>query len=119
MAMTGQFGFFNMRLTFPSQWSEEAGGISGGTPCHGLATQPRCRGTKQAIGRLPPRSGRGQCRRTVVANTDKTGAGQTAGDSNDTACKSGTEQRPDAAKPSGDSPKPHGDPLLHVVKDKD
>jgi hypothetical protein len=23
-----------------------------------------------------------------------------------------------SAKPSGDSPKPHGDPLLHIVKDK-
>jgi hypothetical protein len=50
-----------------------------------------------------------------VANTDKKGADQAAGD---TARKGGAEQRPEAAKPSGDSPKPHGDPLMHVVKDK-
>jgi hypothetical protein len=54
-----------------------------------------------------------------VANTDKKGAGEAAGSLNDTARSGGAEQRPDAAKSSGDSPKRHGDPLLHVVKDKD
>jgi hypothetical protein len=54
-----------------------------------------------------------------VANSDKKGAGEAAGSSSDTARKGGTEQGPGAAKPSGDSPKPHGDPLLHVVKDKE
>jgi hypothetical protein len=58
-------------------------------------------------------------RRTIVANTDKKGAGQAAGSSNDTARKGSNEQRPEPAKPSGDSPKPHGDPLMHVVKDKE
>ena len=54
-----------------------------------------------------------------MANTDKKGAGQAAGSSNDTTRKGGNEQRPEPAKPSGDSPKPHGDPLMHVVKDKE
>lgn len=61
-----------------------------------------------------------------MANTDKKGAGQAAGAGNR---KSGRDQQAErdqpgghgsgAAKPSGDSPKPHGDPLLHVVKDKE
>lgn len=54
-----------------------------------------------------------------MANTDKKGAGQAAGTSNDTARKGGNEQHPERPKPSGDSPKPHGDPLMHVVKDNE
>ena len=53
----------------------------------------------------------------MVANTDKKGAGGSAGSSKESTQK-GAEQSQGAAKPSGDSPKPHGDPLLHVVKDK-
>jgi hypothetical protein len=53
-----------------------------------------------------------------VANSDKKGAGKAAGDSTEAQRKGGAEQGSDKAKPSGDSPKPHGDPLLHVVKEK-
>jgi len=52
-----------------------------------------------------------------VANSDKNEAGQAAEGSKDAAHK-GANQSSDKAKPTGDSPKPHGDPLLHVVKDK-
>ena len=53
-----------------------------------------------------------------MANTDKKGAGQAAGSSNETARK-GSERPGEKAKPSGDSPKRQGDPLLHVIKDKE
>jgi hypothetical protein len=73
------------------------------------------------VGRLPfrPQARGAKRREDVVANTDKKGAGEAAGSPNDTGRNGGVEQRPDAAKSSGDSPKRHGDPLLHVVKDKD
>lgn len=53
-----------------------------------------------------------------MTNTDKKGADQASGGSNETARKGGNQPN-DRPKPSGDSPKPHGDPLLHVVKDKE
>ena len=58
-----------------------------------------------------------------MANTDKRGAGEAgAGKPDDQAADKAAAGRSDgqtSAKPSGDSPKRHGDPLLHVVKDKD
>jgi hypothetical protein len=61
-------------------------------------------------------------RRTNVAKTDKKGAGKAgAGKPDDKASDKAAAERgagQGSAKPSGDSPKPHGDPLLHVVKDE-
>jgi hypothetical protein len=57
-----------------------------------------------------------------MVDTDKKGAGQAgAGRPDDKKAGKAAADRgadPGRAKPSGDSPKPHGDPLLHVVKDK-
>jgi hypothetical protein len=57
-----------------------------------------------------------------MANTDKKGAGPGGAAKPDEKAADKTAQRgagQERAQPSGDSPKPHGDPLLHVVKDKD
>jgi hypothetical protein len=57
-----------------------------------------------------------------MANSDNKGAGPAGAGKPDEKTVDKTAQRgarQESAQPSGDSPKPHGDPLLHVVKDKD
>lgn len=55
--------------------------------------------------------------RMNVANTDKKGAEKAAEGKPDDKAATERGAGQGSAKPSGDSPKPHGDPLLHVVKD--
>src|SRR5215212_5356271 len=100
MAMTGQFGFFSMRRTSSSDGT--MGGVVSATPRPVTVVPGASAAARNQWGAdrfAQRRRTMRQIGRHVVANSDKKGAGQAAGSSDETERK-GRDRPNEKAKPS-------------------